>query len=218
MSNSANDQTKFTVDAAYEAVAPDDFAAMIEVDRYGSRSDAFDKIISATHDHFWDPMDTRYIDFSAPFDMEKEFLFDPEQNFELRTAIGPDIARLAALRSTPEQHLQLQALVDQLQQQTEWVERDRASLAFWRVMVTASENIAYQLAFNSMQVAWQQVQSALAPALAGELQDIAGYKRLVRAVARHNPEAARKAAQALVEQGSHSVIELIERMRAMGSP
>ena len=84
--------------------------------------------------------------------------------------------------------------------------------------VTASENIAYQLAFNSMQVAWQQVQSALAPALAGELQDIAGYKRLVRAVARHNPEAARKAAQALVEQGSHSVIELIERMRAMGSP
>ncbi|MGD1933003.1 MAG: ferritin-like domain-containing protein [Candidatus Phaeomarinobacter sp.] len=88
MSNSANDQTRFTVDPAYEAVAPDDFAAMIEVDRYGSRSDAFDKIISATHDHFWDPMDARYIDFSSPFDMEKEFLFEPEQNFELRTAIG----------------------------------------------------------------------------------------------------------------------------------
>jgi len=88
VTQSTNDQTSFTVDPAYEAVAPDDFAAMIEVDRYGSRSDAFDKIISATHDHFWDPMDTRYIDFSTPFDMEKEFLFDPEQSFELRTAIG----------------------------------------------------------------------------------------------------------------------------------
>ena len=38
---------------------------MIEVDRYGERTDAFDKIISATHDHFWDPLDKKYIDFDA---------------------------------------------------------------------------------------------------------------------------------------------------------
>ena len=88
MATGHTDQKSFTVDPAYEAVAPDDFAAMIEVDRYGNRSNAFDKIISATHDHFWDPMDSRYIDFSAPFDMEKEYLFDPAQSFELRTAIA----------------------------------------------------------------------------------------------------------------------------------
>lgn len=88
MSQPSNDQKSFTVDPAYEAVAPDDFGAMIEVDRYGSRSDAFDKIISATHDHFWDPMDTRYIDFSAPFDLDKDYLVDPDQSIELRTAIG----------------------------------------------------------------------------------------------------------------------------------
>ena len=40
--------TNITVDDAYEAVAPDDFGAMMEVDRYGKRSTAFDKIISAT--------------------------------------------------------------------------------------------------------------------------------------------------------------------------
>jgi len=45
-------QSNITVDAAYEAVAPDDFPAMMEVERYGNRSTAFDKIISATHDHF----------------------------------------------------------------------------------------------------------------------------------------------------------------------
>ncbi|GGD06445.1 ferritin-like domain-containing protein [Pyruvatibacter mobilis] len=88
MSQPTNDQKSFTVDPAYEAVAPDDFGAMIEVDSYGSRSDAFDKIISATHDHFWDPMDTRYIDFSAPFDLDKDYLVDPDQSIELRTAIG----------------------------------------------------------------------------------------------------------------------------------
>ena len=63
-----------TKDVMYEAVAPDDFESMLELDRYGNRSTAFDKIISATHDHFWDPLDKKYIDFDEPFDMENEFL------------------------------------------------------------------------------------------------------------------------------------------------
>ena len=78
---------QLTTDAAYEAVAPDDFEAMIEVDRYNKRSTAFDKIISATHDHFWDPLDTKYIDFSTDFDMEKEYLTDPKTIGELHTAV-----------------------------------------------------------------------------------------------------------------------------------
>ncbi|MET0338403.1 MAG: ferritin-like domain-containing protein, partial [Caulobacter sp.] len=49
-----------TKDAMYDAVAPDDFEAMLELDRYNNRSSAFDKIISATHDHFWDPLDKAY--------------------------------------------------------------------------------------------------------------------------------------------------------------
>ena len=60
---------QITYDKAYDAVAPEDFPAMLEVPRYGRRSDAFDKIISATHDHFWDPLDKNYIDFDEPFDM-----------------------------------------------------------------------------------------------------------------------------------------------------
>ena len=59
-----------TKDRMYDAVAPDDFESMLELDRYGQRSTAFDKIISATHDHFWDPLDNKYIDFDTPFDME----------------------------------------------------------------------------------------------------------------------------------------------------
>jgi hypothetical protein len=58
-----------TKDVIYEAVSPDDFESMLHLDRYGNRSTAFDKIISATHDHFWDPLDKKYIDFDEPFDM-----------------------------------------------------------------------------------------------------------------------------------------------------
>ena len=74
-----------TKDIIYDAVAPDDFEAMLELDRYGNRSTAFDKIISATHDHFWDPLDPKYIDFSEPFDMENEMLLPEEMIISLST-------------------------------------------------------------------------------------------------------------------------------------
>jgi hypothetical protein len=67
-----------TKDLIYDAVAPDDFESMLELDRYGARSTAFDKIISATHDHFWDPLDKKYIDFDEPFDMESTMIL-PEK-------------------------------------------------------------------------------------------------------------------------------------------
>jgi len=67
-----------TKDLIYDAVAPDDFESMLELDRYNARSTAFDKIISATHDHFWDPLDPKYIDFSEPFDMERQMIL-PEK-------------------------------------------------------------------------------------------------------------------------------------------
>ena len=61
---------QITKDDAYDAAAPDDFPAMLEVARYGRRTTAFDRIISATHDHFWDPLDKKYIDFDTPFDID----------------------------------------------------------------------------------------------------------------------------------------------------
>jgi len=74
-------------DAAYETVSRDDFRAMIDVDRYDNRSHDFDEIISATHDHFWDPNDKNYVDFDQPFDMAKEYLMPPERIQELRGAV-----------------------------------------------------------------------------------------------------------------------------------
>ena len=72
-----------TKDVMYDAVAPDDFVSMLELDRYNARSTAFDKIISATHDHFWDPLNKAYIDFDEPFDMETEALVPDDQILSL---------------------------------------------------------------------------------------------------------------------------------------
>lgn len=78
-----------TKDSAYDAVAPTDFAAMLDVDRHMNRSPAFDRIIAASHDHFWDPLDARYIDYSVPWDMDN----DPMQPEHYVPALQTDYVR-----------------------------------------------------------------------------------------------------------------------------
>ena len=80
-----------TKDEVYRAVAPTDFESMLELDRYNNRSTAFDKIISATHDHFWDPLSKDYIDFDEPFDMENEALLPEEMIGVLQTNYGKEM-------------------------------------------------------------------------------------------------------------------------------
>ena len=79
---------QITYDKAYDAVAPSDFPAMLEVPRYGRRSTAFDAIISATHDHFWDPLDVAYIDYDLPFDVTRQPVMPLEMILELRSAVA----------------------------------------------------------------------------------------------------------------------------------
>jgi hypothetical protein len=79
---------QITKDGAYDAVAPDDFPAMMEPERYGRRSSAFDRIISATHDHFWDPLNPKYIDFTQPFDLERQQILPDEMFPIFQTSLG----------------------------------------------------------------------------------------------------------------------------------
>ncbi|MDP3852697.1 ferritin-like domain-containing protein [Phenylobacterium sp.] len=88
-----------TKDLIYDAVAPDDFESMLDLDRYNNRSTAFDKIISATHDHFWDPLDPKYIDFSASWDMENDALMPEELSAALQTDYVKEKLNTPALRA-----------------------------------------------------------------------------------------------------------------------
>jgi hypothetical protein len=85
---SSADDEHITRDPAYQTVAPDDFLSMMDVDRYGRRSDAFDGIIGQTHDHFWDPANPAYLDFSQPFDIAREYIMPPSRFPELNCAVA----------------------------------------------------------------------------------------------------------------------------------
>jgi hypothetical protein len=80
--------SQITKDAAYNAVDPNDFPAMLNPERYSTRSTAFDKIISATHDHFWDPLDKKYIDFDTPFDLSTKTILPMDFFPVFHTRIG----------------------------------------------------------------------------------------------------------------------------------
>lgn len=78
-SRKLNERT--TVNPAFNAVARNDFAAMLDRKRYADRSGDFEQMIARTNEHFWDPLDPDYIDFEQaapsdepliPFDMIPE--------------------------------------------------------------------------------------------------------------------------------------------------
>ena len=78
-----------THDPIYHTVDRDDFPAMIAVDRYAERTDAFDEIISATEDHFWDPSDPVYVDFDAGvFDLANETIMPRDFVVELNCSVA----------------------------------------------------------------------------------------------------------------------------------
>jgi len=77
-----------THDPIYNTLDRDNFVGMIEPARYADRTDAFDSIISATVDHFWDPTDPTYIDFAADFPLEEQTLMPREMVPELNCAVA----------------------------------------------------------------------------------------------------------------------------------
>src|SRR5438477_11900180 len=73
-------------DPAYRAADPDDFPAMIEPGRYARRSADFEEIIARTEEHFWNPEDPDYVDFSTPLPAG-ETIVPPSFVLETNTAV-----------------------------------------------------------------------------------------------------------------------------------
>ncbi|MEZ6186852.1 MAG: FCD domain-containing protein [Planctomycetota bacterium] len=121
---------------------------------------------------------------------------------EMRACLGPEIARRCAERRSPEGVARLIALVEGLRQEPDLGARQTTSLAFWDALVEGSQNVAYRLAFNSLRASYDRFRGALVEVLAEELRDVDGFQAVVDAVAAGDPEAARRAASALLSRGA----------------
>lgn len=133
--------------------------------------------------------------------------------FEIRTAIGQDIAARAATRRPDAVVPRLEAIVERMAATPDGdpVVLQQRSLELWRLLVDASGNVAYPLLMNTLDVAYKSVDEIVAPALANELRDLAGFRALVRAVASQDGPRARRAAERLLVQGEEGVAALVAK-------
>ena len=84
--------------AAYAATGTTDLAGMVEPSRYLNRTTAFNEIVSATEGHYWDPTDTRYLDFGAKFDTAERLLMPADFTVELNCAAADKLDEQQRIR------------------------------------------------------------------------------------------------------------------------
>lgn len=129
---------------------------------------------------------------------------------EMRQALAPDIARLCARRAKPEIVAQLQGIVAAMREADGDLERlQTLSLEFWDELVRGCDNIAYELAFNTLRETYDRIRGALVHVMADEVKDLESYRSIAHAVERGDDVSAKHVAAALVEHGTHRVFELI---------
>jgi DNA-binding FadR family transcriptional regulator len=121
---------------------------------------------------------------------------------EMRAALAPELARVAAMRGGDETAAALAPIVEAMVGERDDLAALQArSLEFWAVVVAGTENLAYQLAFNTLRDAFLGMREAVAVAMADELRDQAGYGAIAAAIGAGDGEAAAAAARAHIARG-----------------
>jgi len=132
---------------------------------------------------------------------------------EMRSAIAPDAARLAAGRRSPEQAVGLVAAARRMAaHERELGTLQERALGFWSLVIDASGNVAYRLAYNALRETYDRARDVLAAVLADELLDGARYIELAQAVESGDESAARDLAERIVRLGEGAVGLVLRRI------
>lgn len=131
--------------------------------------------------------------------------------FELRSALGPDVARLAAERRRLADCDALDKIVAQMEDEAHRtpVALQRLSMSLWEQLALASDNVAYRCTYNSLRKAWGPVQDAAAKALMEEIGDLPRYQKLTRAIRAQQSDRAAKLARELLDAGFQGVVRYL---------
>ncbi len=138
---------------------------------------------------------------------------------EVRSALAPDIARLAALRADASDAAALGAIVADMRAAPRDPSRlQLLAIDFWARLVEASRNLAYRLAWNTLRQAYSRCLPLLTSVLAEENGDLKAHAAIADAIERRDAPAAERRARALVRLGEASLARALDRLgsRAYG--
>jgi DNA-binding FadR family transcriptional regulator len=139
--------------------------------------------------------------------------FDPlvvRSIVEMRSALAPDIARLAAERGGAPVADALDAIVARMDGSSDDLRAlQRLALDFWSKLVDGTGNVAYRLAYNSLRQTYDRCMDLLTTILADELGDRQSYAAIASAVRRARPQAAARLARALTLRGEKQLLAAV---------
>ncbi len=136
---------------------------------------------------------------------------------EMRNALGPELARRCAQRADADIHRRLRDVLSRMKLAHE--SNDDAArlpalqtlaLEFWQVLAEGSDNMAYQLAFNSLRETYDQLRDLLTDVVAPEISDLGGHEAILQAVESGDSALASAAAQTLLRHGERDLGALFD--------
>ena len=137
---------------------------------------------------------------------------------EMRSAIAPDVARLAAERAGASDAERLQEIVRSMREAGGSGEDDAPAAlqelahAFWSALVRACGNVAYRLAFNSLHETYAKSWELLRTVLADEFSATERFARLADAVAAGDALAAEAGAREIVAVGAARIAAALDAL------
>ncbi|MEU2373941.1 FadR/GntR family transcriptional regulator [Streptomyces misionensis] len=118
---------------------------------------------------------------------------------EMRACIGADAARLCALRCSADTAARITAAAERhARTGPDPTELDNTYVAWWRLIIEGSGNIAYLLAFNSLVDGMIPVADVPADLGAAEILDVEAHRRLAAHIAAREAAAAEELARELL--------------------
>lgn len=137
---------------------------------------------------------------------------------EMRTVLVPDIARRCAERASAEDRAALAEAVAAMAAAGDDLERlAELALQFFEALVRGSNNIAYQLAQNTLRRAYDPIRSVLVNVLEDELRALADYRALAAAVAAADGDAAAAVSARLIEKGTDRLLRMLSALERLSS-
>lgn len=132
---------------------------------------------------------------------------------ELRTALAPIVGGFAAERATQAQVRSLESVVARMK----GANGDTALLApaamdFWSIVVAATDNLALELAFNSLAASYGSVLDLLHTTLGDELRAVGDYAALAGAIAEGDRDGAARRATRIVSRGEATFLAMADKL------
>lgn len=147
--------------------------------------------------------------------------FDPlvvRSVIEMRSALAPDIARLAALRGSGTAADALDAIVACMNAAGgDLATLQALAMRFWSTLVDATGNVAYRLAYNSLRETYEKCMDLLTGVLADELSDRDGYAAIAAAVRSGDGATAEQLARELTRRGERGLLDALAALSPHGA-